>query len=525
MRPTVRSPTRGRLRARCDRSSTWSSASLSTLLDADSDGLNDHWEGHDGARARRGDRRQRRRRRSRHRRPDQRPGVRARLASDRARRPASWPRAPSGTFFAHATPSPTPTPAPTTVALRLELDGGGIVRRDRLHRAGPDRDLRFAGAGPGHGVVLRRGRERPAGRRRSADDVGRRGRASPTAATPRPPAPRRARRGSSPKDRRCSASSCSTCCRTRRRRRRRATVRYLLPSGAPVVRTYELPAQSRTTIVREHGARPRVDRRVGRDHGDAADRRRAGDVSQQRRPGLRARPRRGGGGGAVGELVLRRGRDRRVLRHLPAAGQSVGAAGDGAGRLPARPGRRRHPDLHGAGQQPLQRLRRRRAGHGGARPSARASRRRCRSSPSARCTGPAGSSTTTRATSRRARPRPGSHWVLAGAEQVGAVRGADVRADRQHRQRRRTTVRVSTLPETGPAVSATTLGFPPTPGSRIRSSARRGIPRRPRGAGGGPSGRHARPAALVVEGVDYWSAGARCSPPAPTGRRRAPVAA
>ena len=61
-----------------------------------------------------------------------------------------------------------------------------------------------------------------------------------------------------------------------------ATVRYLLPIGAPVVRTYELPPQEPDDDLREHRSGARVDRRVGRDHGDAADRGRARDVSQQR---------------------------------------------------------------------------------------------------------------------------------------------------------------------------------------------------------------------------------------------------
>jgi hypothetical protein len=57
-------------------------------------------------------------------------------------------------------------------------------------------------------------------------------------------------------------------------------------------------------------------------------------------------------------VVLRRRRHRLVLRHLPAAGQYLLAAGDGERRIPARRRRTGDRHLHGAGERPLHRLRR-----------------------------------------------------------------------------------------------------------------------------------------------------------------------
>ena len=84
-----------------------------------------------------------------------------------------------------------------------------------------------------------------------------------------------------------------------------ATVRYLLPSGAPIVQMYRSAGAEPDDDLRQRRARPRLQRRLGRDHRDPADRRRARDVSQYRRAGLRPRPRRRGRRGAVRELVLR----------------------------------------------------------------------------------------------------------------------------------------------------------------------------------------------------------------------------
>ena len=108
---------------------TSSSRTLATLLDGDGDGLNDHWEtvfGLDPPSATGG---QRCRRRSGQRRPDQRRGVRPRLAPRRHARRASWPRAPPAPSSRPAIAIANPTDVQANVALRLELDGGGSVRR------------------------------------------------------------------------------------------------------------------------------------------------------------------------------------------------------------------------------------------------------------------------------------------------------------------------------------------------------------------------------------------------------------
>ena len=115
-----------------------------------------------------------------------------------------------------------------------------------------------------------------------------------------------------------------------------ATVRFLRPTGPPLVRTYELAPRSRTTLYVNTVPGARIDRRVGRDHGDAADRGGARDVPQRPGAAVRARTRCGGGAAGVDELVLRRRRDRRLLRHLPAARQSVFSERGGPGRLLAR---------------------------------------------------------------------------------------------------------------------------------------------------------------------------------------------
>ena len=59
---------------------------------------------------------------------------------------------------------------------------------------------------------------------------------------------RRRRRGSSPRDRRCSASSCSTCCRTRRRPPRMPPCVSCSRTARSSPRTYDLAPRSRTTV-------------------------------------------------------------------------------------------------------------------------------------------------------------------------------------------------------------------------------------------------------------------------------------
>ena len=136
--------------------------------------------------------------------------------------------------------------------------------------------------------------------------------------------------------------------------------------------------------------------------------------------------------------------------------------------------------------------------------SARASRRRCRSSPSARCTGPAASSTTTRATCRRARRRPARTGCWPKARRRG-LRRPDVRADRQHRRRRRRRSVVRTLPETGRRRRPRgRCRFPATPGCTLPTA---GLPGWRRAAGSRSSSRARRPVRWSSKASIYWNAG------------------
>ena len=442
--------------------------SLAAIVDADNDGLNGHWEAmfglnpdDGGVSGATGD-------------PDS-DGLTnaqefARGSHPRGTLARYLAEGATGTFFDTRFAIANPNPTPATVAIRLALDGGGLERRSIWIEPGRQVtiDSRAQGLGTASfSAVLESNLPVVVDRLMSWGDA----------------------QGIPYGSHAETSSAAPGTVVVPRRRIDGARVPAVLPAAEPAgdaddrdrplpaavgrARGPDLPSAGAEPDhdLRQHRARSRVDRRVGRDHGDAADRRGARDVSQQRRRDLLARPRCCRGGGAVGELVLRRRRDRRVLRHLPAAGQPVGAAGVGAGRLPARPGRRGHPDLHRASQQPLQRLRRRRAWAWTARPSARASRRRCRSWRSARCTGPAVSSTTTRATSRRARPRPGSHWVLAAGEQAGPYAAqtfvliANTGAGAGDGPRR-------TLPETGVATQRRRSRFPATRRLHVHAGAR-----------------------------------------------------
>ena len=129
----------------------------------------------------------------------------------------------------------------------------------RRQRRAPREQLRLgAGAQPRH---RRRGRHRrrsPARRSRprsrptrssSLDRLMTLGRRrSATRRTWRPRSSARRRPGISPKARRTASSSCSTWCRTRAPPAANLRVRYLRPSGAPIVKTYTVGAGSRFTI-------------------------------------------------------------------------------------------------------------------------------------------------------------------------------------------------------------------------------------------------------------------------------------
>ena len=186
-----------------------------------------------------------------------------------------------------------------------------------------------------------------------------------------------------------------------------ATVTFLLEPSGTVTRSYSVPANSRVTIytneVTGRRRRPAAERPVVLDAGDEhrADRGRAVDVLHQR-PRVERRPRSGGGARAADELVRRRGRDRRLLQHVPAAREPQRLAGHRDDPLPAagRPG----------GDANAERWRRR-AGRRSASttscptPTCRwKCRRRCRSSSSAPCTGPA--ATGAKRTPAPASPRP-----------------------------------------------------------------------------------------------------------------------
>ena len=100
---------------------------------------------------------------------------------------------------------------------------------------------------------------------------------------------RRRASGTSPRARPSAASTCSTCCRTRSRRRRRCEVRYLLRTGAPLIKTYSLPANSRFNIwvnVEEFNGPRRWPRRLSAGHGHRrrSHHRRARDVSRPAGP-------------------------------------------------------------------------------------------------------------------------------------------------------------------------------------------------------------------------------------------------
>ena len=115
-----------------------------------------------------------------------------------------------------------------------------------------------------------------------------------TAATPSRASPARTRPGTSPKARPPAASICSTCCRTRARRRRPSSP--LPAAGAARANRQDLRggAGEPPHDLREpggHGARRGRD--LGGDHlaERRPDHRRAGDVRERRRPGLRRRAR------------------------------------------------------------------------------------------------------------------------------------------------------------------------------------------------------------------------------------------
>ena len=89
------------------------------------------------------------------------------------------------------------------------------------------------------------------------------------------------------------------------------------------------------------GSAARRSRDLGGHHLDErrADRRRAGDVPRRRRPALRRRPRKRRGARSVDLVVLRRGRHRTVLQHVPARRQP--AATGRVARVPVPAAQRR----------------------------------------------------------------------------------------------------------------------------------------------------------------------------------------
>ncbi len=238
--------------------------------------------------------------------------------------------------------SPWPIPSPTlaaTAVLTFDRGDGTRVRRPICVAGRPLGGGRRRRRGrPGGRGRLDDRRERPPARRRALDDLGHVGRARSTARTPRRRRPRRRRRGSSPKARPCSASTCSTCCRTRRRPTTHATVRFLLPSGTTITRTYNLRAGQPHHDLREPGRRART-RPTSRATSPPTRRSSSSGRCTGACPGqpfaLGHRLDGRTGGGDV--VVPGRGRDRRVLRSLRADRQSGQHRRDGAGATtPAR---------------------------------------------------------------------------------------------------------------------------------------------------------------------------------------------
>jgi hypothetical protein len=222
-------------------------ANLSTLLDRDADGLNDHWEGlmglspstASGLNGADGD-------------PDD-DGLTNAEEFARGSHPTGTSarflaEGASGTFFATRYAIANQSSGPTTAALRLELDGGGLVRR--TVSIGPGRTVTFDSRALGLGnasfsAVVESSQPVVVDRLMtwgSGGGVPYGSHAETSAATP----------GTS-----WFLAEGSTVLgfqlfyllQNPQATPTTATVRYLLPSGPPIVRTYELPAQSRVTIV------------------------------------------------------------------------------------------------------------------------------------------------------------------------------------------------------------------------------------------------------------------------------------
>ncbi len=116
-------------------------------------------------------------------------------------------------------------------------------------------------------------------------------------------------------------------------------IRYLRPTPlAPIVKTYSVaPASRRTIYVNQEDPALDEARDLGGDHlaERRADHRRAGDVRERRRPGLRRRPRERRPASSVGAVVPGRRRDRAVLQPVHPGRQPHGHAGATRGALSA----------------------------------------------------------------------------------------------------------------------------------------------------------------------------------------------
>ena len=132
-----------------------------------------------------------------------------------------------------------------------------------------------------------------------------------------------------------------------------ATLTFLPEREPAVVRTFDLPPMSRLVV--DAGDRARAPRPLlrDRDRGDAADPGRAGHVLREHaHAALRRRPRVRRCAGSLDDLALRRGRHRRVLRHLRPARQPGHDAGDGHAALPARQRHHHHAGADGRPERP-----------------------------------------------------------------------------------------------------------------------------------------------------------------------------
>ena len=222
-------------------------ATLSTLLDRDADGLNDHWEGlmgldvtsAVGANGPDGD-------------PDS-DGLTNAQEFARGSHPTGTSarflaEGATGSFFTTRYAIANPNAGSTTVALRLELDGGGLARR--TVSIAPGRTVTFDSRALGLGdasfsAVVESNQPVVVDRLMTwGDALGIPYASHAEASSAAPATSWFLAEGST-----VLGFQLFYLLQNPQATATTATIRYLLPSGAPVVRTYDLPARSRTTVL------------------------------------------------------------------------------------------------------------------------------------------------------------------------------------------------------------------------------------------------------------------------------------